>query len=57
MPAFSSSIFFNRSASMTAAAASLGENRTRFRRPSANATSAHHLAVGFKYCVPSFVSG
>ena len=34
-----------------------GENRTRFRRPSANTTSAAHFAAGFRNFVPSFDNG
>jgi hypothetical protein len=42
---------------MTAAASRFGENRTRFTRPSACRTSAHHLPIGFRNCVPSLESG
>lgn len=56
-PAFSFSIRLSRSASIWAAAALFGDSRTRLRRPSANRTSAAHLAAGLRYFAPSPVSG
>ncbi|MBX9627447.1 MAG: hypothetical protein K2X82_26840 [Gemmataceae bacterium] len=57
MPAFSFSILLSSSANICAEASRFGLNRTRRRVPSANRTSAAHLAAGFRHFVPSSVSG